>query len=80
MPAIGSTGINTLRSLVFVRNFGSDVIADMDIRVRSKSGNIEYTGIDADLSPRKIRFNSNKFTIKYQKSRSPQDRLIDLFA
>ncbi|MCP4727579.1 MAG: hypothetical protein GY863_21245 [bacterium] len=69
-----------MRSLVFVRKFGSDVISNMDIRVRSKSGNIEYTGIDAELSPRKIRFNSNKATVKYQRSRRPQDRLIDIFA
>ncbi|MFC1563388.1 hypothetical protein ACFL6G_00565 [candidate division KSB1 bacterium] len=80
MPAIGSTGINTLRSLVFVRNFGNEVIADMDVRVRSESGNIKYTGIDAELSPREIRFNSKKFTVQYQRSRNPQDRLIDIFA
>ncbi len=73
-------GINALRSLAFVRQFGNQVIEKTDTRVRKESGNLEPTGINPNLTPKKIRFNSIKFLVDVQKNRSPQDRLIDIFA
>lgn len=78
MASIG-TGVNPLRSLVFVRNFGNQVIKKTDIKVRKRSGSLELTGINTKLTPQRIRFVSSKSLIKVQKNRSFQDRLIDIF-
>ena len=78
MASIG-TGVNPLRSLVFVRNFGNQVIEKTDIKVRKRSGSLKLTGIDTQLTPQRIRFASSKFLINVQKNRSSQDRLIDIF-
>ena len=79
MASIG-TGINALRSLVFVRNSGKKVISNTSIKVRNKSGSIKRTGINTNLSPKRIKFATSKFLIKVQKNRSPQDRFIDILA
>ena len=78
MPGIG-IGINPLRSLVFVRNFGNQVIKKTGTRVRKNAGALARTGIDTKLSPAKIRFNSAKYLVRVQRNRTPQDRLIDFF-
>ena len=52
MPGIGR-GINPLRSLVFVRNFGNRVIKKTGIRVRKNAGALVPTAIDTNLLPQK---------------------------
>ncbi len=80
MPGVGSSNINSLRSLVFVRNFGSQVLENTDVKVRKDSGSIKITALDSRLSPKEISFNSKQFKIVNQKNKTSQDRLIDYFA
>ena len=72
-------GINSLRNLTFVKNFGNQVIAKSDIKVKNKSGNINLKGKITKLSPQKIRYNTSNKRISVQKNKKPQDRLIDIF-
>lgn len=78
MPQIG-TGINLLRSLVFVRKSSNRIIEETGIRVRKTKGNLKLTAIDTELNPRKIRFNTYNHSLNVQQNKSPQDRFIDLF-
>ena len=79
MPRIG-TGINVLRSLVFVRNFGNKILEKTDIRVRSNTGNLQYTAIDTQINPKKISFRARNNLITVQKDKSQHDRFIDILA
>jgi hypothetical protein len=73
------TGINSLRSFVFVRRYRSQTIEKTDIRVQKESGNLKTTAINTELTPREIQFISSLHLIEAQKSKNPQDRLIDFF-
>ncbi|MFC1730485.1 hypothetical protein ACFL6I_09125 [candidate division KSB1 bacterium] len=79
MPELG-TGINALRSLVFVRNFGNQVVEKTDIKVRSRFGNIEFTAIDSTVDPRELSFRAQNQSIQVQENKSIHDRFIDLLA
>lgn len=78
MPQIG-TGINLLRSLVFVRKSSNRIIEETGIRVRKTKGGLKLTAIDPELTPRKIRFNTYNHSLNVQQNKNPQDRFIDLF-
>jgi len=78
MPQIG-TGINLLRSLVFVRKSSNRIIEETGTKVRKTKGNLKLTAIDTELTPRKIRFNTYNNSINVQQNKKPQDRFIDLF-
>ena len=73
------TGVNSLRSLVFVRQSGSKISQNPTVRNRSDSGGLAVNQNQPRLSPRRIQFNSAKFLINVQKNRTPLDRLIDIF-
>ena len=74
------TGINSLRSLVFVRQSGSKISENPIARDRSGSGGLAVTPTKPKLSPQRIQFNAVKSLVNVQKNRTPLDRLIDMLA
>ncbi|MFC1477004.1 hypothetical protein ACFL6L_00900 [candidate division KSB1 bacterium] len=79
MPII-STGVNALRSLVFVRNFGNQVAGKTDIKVRSDTGNLRKTAVDSDVSPKELSFRARNTSIQAQENKTQHDRFIDMLA
>jgi len=79
MPEIG-TGINPLRSLVFVRKFGGQIVEKTNTKYQSNLGNIAFTAIDAAASPKEISFRARNNSILIQAEKNAQDRLIDIMA
>ncbi len=79
MPEFG-TGINSLRSLVFVRNFGNQVVNKTSTRVQKDAGNIKMTAVDAEVSPRKLSFKASNTSILVRAEKNIQDTFIDIMA
>ncbi len=61
MAAVGR-GINSLRSLAFVRQFGNQIIEKTDTRVRKESGNLELIGINPTSYPKENPFQFHKIS------------------
>jgi len=72
--------INPLRNLLFVRNFGNSIIDETGTRQRMRNGRLEPTAIDPTVQPKDISKAAEEKKIEIQKTKTPQDRIIDIYS
>lgn len=74
------TGVNPLRSLIFIRTFTKRAIRNTDIRVNSQSADSQLLDKNVKIDdPRELSLKLKRNSLEFQKGRSPQARFIDLF-